>query len=134
MLNKVIVVEDVPVLREQLGFYIEEDLDNTKVFMSANGHDAIQIIEQEGLDTIDFILTDMRMPLFSGIELLKCIREDLKSNIPVVVMTGYDDLSRDEVLSLGASDFIYKPFDPDSLVALLEYHRVKFKRSYSKTN
>ncbi len=66
------------------------------------------------------IITDLRMPGLSGIELLARVREH-DNDVPVVIVTGYADVeSAIEALRLGATDFIKKPFDMDEMRVLVE--------------
>src|SRR5262249_43165713 len=63
------------------------------------------------------IITDVRMPELSGIELLRKLRE-LKVTIPVIIMTGHGDVPLAvEAMKIGASDFLEKPFDDEVMLA-----------------
>ena len=80
-------------------------------------HDGKQAIESLKTDNkIDMVLTDLHMPLISGLELISFIRNDLKSNIPIVMLTrvGLEDVVL-HAFELGADDYITKPFSPDEL-------------------
>jgi two-component system response regulator FixJ len=62
------------------------------------------------------ILTDVRMPEMSGIELMRCLKE-LAINLPVIVMTGHGDVPLAvEAMKAGAVDFIEKPFNDDAML------------------
>jgi two-component system response regulator FixJ len=63
------------------------------------------------------VITDVRMPEISGIDLLRHLRE-LQSALPVIVITGHGDVPLAvEAMKLGAVDFFEKPFDDDALLA-----------------
>lgn len=66
------------------------------------------------------ILTDVRMPEMTGLDLIRRLRADGIA-LPVVVMTGHADVPLAiEAMKLGVADFIEKPFDDDLLIAALE--------------
>ena len=65
------------------------------------------------------VLTDVRMPGLSGLDLLRRLRAT-HPRLPVVVMTGHGDVSLAvDAMKAGAADFIEKPFDDEVLVATL---------------
>ena len=66
------------------------------------------------------ILTDVRMPEITGIDLLRRVKER-GVDIPVIVITGHGDISLAvDAMKLGAVDFLEKPFDEDQLLAALK--------------
>ena len=66
------------------------------------------------------IITDVRMPEITGIDLLRRVKEH-HADIPVIVITGHGDISLAvEAMKLGAVDFLEKPFDDDQLLAALK--------------
>jgi two-component system response regulator FixJ len=66
------------------------------------------------------IITDVRMPEISGVELLHRLK-DLRLQIPVIVITGHGDLPLAvEAMKLGAMDFLEKPFDDDVLLSAVK--------------
>lgn len=66
------------------------------------------------------IITDVRMPEITGIDLLRRVKE-LGVDIPVIVITGHGDISLAvDAMKLGAVDFLEKPFDDDQLLAALK--------------
>lgn len=77
----------------------------------------------------DLVLSDIRMPGMSGLELLDKIRA-IDSDLPVVLITGHGDVAMAvAAMRAGAHDFITKPYDPDHLAAIiargLGYRRLK---------
>ncbi|MDD5674746.1 MAG: response regulator [Chitinivibrionales bacterium] len=104
-LIQLLVVDDEKAICTILGQYLQKN--NYTVFTAGSGDEALKIIEQ---NKIDLVLTDIKMPGMSGVELLKWIREHNRS-IPVLITTGFPTLdSAIEALKLGAFDYLTKPF------------------------
>lgn len=76
------------------------------VCMSAgNSDEALQIM---GENSFDVVITDVRMPGMSGVELLQIIKENYDTD--VMVMTGFtEDYDYESIITAGASDFVHKP-------------------------
>ena len=76
-----------------------------------NGAIALEKLK-ESIDDFDLVVTDINMPVMNGLELIKAIREDLKSDIKVVIMSAHTEpeyiKSAEE---LGVTDYLLKPFD-----------------------
>ncbi|MCP4613510.1 MAG: response regulator [Planctomycetes bacterium] len=101
----IFVVDDEPNLLKLVGIILEQT--GLKVTCFAHAADCL---EQLRLQTCDLLITDVKMPGIDGIELLKEAK-CLVPSLPVIVMTGYADISMAiEVLTLGAAQFIEKPF------------------------
>jgi len=79
-----------------------------------DGKQAIEILNAK--PNIDLVLTDLHMPLISGLELISHVRNELKSNMPIVMLTrvGLEDTVL-HAFELGADDYITKPFSPEEL-------------------
>jgi DNA-binding NtrC family response regulator len=89
---------------------------------------ASEALEELEKEHIDLVVTDVRLPGMSGVELTRRIIERW-ADVPIIVMTGYSEIEiAVEVLKLGASDFIRKPFTPaaiqESVKVMLEQSRV----------
>lgn len=66
--------------------------------------------------TVDLVLSDLRLPDYEGIDLLKWMNEG-KMTIPLIIMTGYADIqSAVLAMKLGARDYIAKPVNPEELL------------------
>ncbi len=67
----------------------------------------------------DVIITDIKMPVLNGIELLRRLR-DREYDVPVIIITGYEDIrSSIEILRFGAFDLLLKPFSAPELLDIL---------------
>ena len=106
MKPRILIVDDEPDAREILGSILEDE--GFRVETRAGGEEAFGLLESE---KFDLLITDMKMPKISGIDVLKRAKE-LDPSIEGIVMTGYASLdSAVEFLKLGATDFLTKPFD-----------------------
>jgi two-component system, LuxR family, response regulator FixJ len=106
------VIDDDQAMRESLAFLFKSAKVPVEVYDSATAFLA-------RLENIagGCVVTDVRMPGMSGIDLLKRLRE-LKNAIPVIVVTGHGDVPLAvEAMKCGAADFLEKPFDDDLLLA-----------------
>jgi two-component system response regulator VicR len=108
---KVLVVEDDSMTRKALEHRLK--IDGYNVVTASDGKQAVDILTK---DSFDIILTDLHMPLFSGLDLIKYVRNDLKKNIPILMVTrvGLEETVL-TAFELGADDYITKPFSPDEL-------------------
>lgn len=71
-----------------------------------------------GMETVDMVILDLMMPGMDGESLLKKIRTDRKSEIPVLVLSAKSSLGdKVTLLKSGADDYMTKPFEPDELLA-----------------
>jgi two-component system response regulator FixJ len=106
------VVDDDEAVRESLAFLLgSADMPN-RTYASAEHFLAVLPDLKSGC-----VVTDVRMPGMSGLDLLNHLNET-KSSLPVIVITGHGDVPLAvEAMKLGAVDFIEKPFDDEVLVA-----------------
>jgi two-component system response regulator FixJ len=106
------VIDDDEAMRESLAFLLKSSKIPVQVFDSATS-----FLDRLAEVKAGCVITDVRMPGMSGIDLLKHLRE-LKNDIPVIVITGHGDVPLAvEAMKYGASDFLEKPFDDDLLIA-----------------
>lgn len=81
-----------------------------------NGSEALEILEKE---TFDLIITDIRMPIIDGLELIKIMREN-GNKTAVILSSTYSDFEyAKKGLQLGAIDYIVKPFSEEDLLKAL---------------
>jgi two-component system response regulator FixJ len=108
----VYVIDDDDAVRQSLEFLLKTAGLSARGFESAKTFLEILPEIRSGC-----ILTDVRMPEMTGIELLRHIKEH-KFDIPVIVITGHGDVALAvDAMKIGAADFLEKPFDDDLLLA-----------------
>ena len=111
-MNKpILVVDDDKHILEVIKAYLEKE--GYTVLTAGNGKNAMRLFEQHD---ISLILLDLMLPDLSGEDICRSIRS--KSDIPIIMVTA--KVEEDHIikgLSLGADDYITKPFRPKQLVA-----------------
>ena len=113
-LNKILIVDDEENLRHMLGLVLKRG--GYEITTASSTQEALTKLA-EGRH--DLLLTDVRMPHGSGLELLKEVRARFPATY-VVLMTAYGSLDlASEALSLGAYDYLAKPFKPDEILLTL---------------
>ena len=112
----ILIVDDVTInLR-----YIAEILkDNYALSMAKSGEQALKILNKTA---VDLILLDVKMPVMDGFDVLRQLSGDQKcKDIPVILLTAdNNDSTQDKGLSLGAADYIRKPFIPEEIIERIE--------------
>ena len=89
-------------------------------FQSASAMNARQALASLRREQFHLLITDVRLPDSSGIDLLRIVR-DKYPNLPAIVVTGYASIDgTKEALNLGAVDYIPKPFTPQQLLSAVE--------------
>jgi two-component system response regulator FixJ len=108
----VFVIDDDDAVRESIAFLLKTAGISTRVFESAKAF--LEVLPETNSGCI---ITDVRMPDISGIDLLRAVHER-KPDLPVIIITGHGDVPLAvEAMKLGAKDFLEKPFDDDLLIA-----------------
>ncbi|KYH33403.1 response regulator [Neomoorella mulderi] len=109
---RILIVDDQHGVRTLLQLAFQEE--GYQVATAINGRDALRQVERWRPDVV---VMDVRMPIMGGLEALPRIKA-LAPHTAVIIMSAYVDAATlPEVWHLGASDFIYKPFDLEELKA-----------------
>jgi len=109
---KILIAEDEPLTLKMLSMKLQKD--GYAVIQAEDGRKALEYLETEGCP--DMVITDIMMPFFSGLEVVEKIRKDLLSNIPIIVLSAMgQEESVSAAFTLGANDYITKPFNPNEL-------------------
>jgi two-component system response regulator FixJ len=108
------VIDDDPAMRDSLEFLFDTAGMPVRVYESATA-----FLTTLGEGTEGCVVTDVRMPEMSGIELLNELRGK-GSALPVIVITGHGDVPLAiEAMKSGAKDFLEKPFDDERLLGVV---------------
>lgn len=115
---KVLVVDDEKLIRSAIVKTIDwASFGISSVYEARNGKEALSLFLAH---RPEIIITDIRMPLLDGIELIEEIRK-IASDIQVIYITGFADVSYlQSAVKNAAADYILKPVDPKELLAALE--------------
>lgn len=129
----ILAVDDEPSMRRLLEISLRQA--GYKPVVAADGREALQVIKTQA---IDCVVSDLHMPAMNGLELLKQIRFD-NENLPFIMVTAQGEIKTAvEAMKLGASDYILRPFDLETLeVAIakaLSLTRLKLENTYLKAN
>jgi len=108
---RVLLLEDDNLLSDLLNDHLLDK--GYDVTLCLNGQDALEYLIDE---KFDLALLDINTPIMSGLEVLKTIREEYKSKIPVIILTAYQDTKHlKDSFENGVDDYIKKPFDLEEL-------------------
>ncbi len=122
--DRVLVVDDEPDLAESCAYFLERAGYDARCVSSAS--EALELLRQESFAVV---VSDVRMPRMSGMELLAAIRER-DPDIEVLLLTGYPDLQMAvAAIKQGAFDYLAKPYEEQDLLErvakALAHRRVK---------
>ena len=120
ILGRVLVVDDEEIVCNSLQRVLKEA--GYDAVTAANGQEALNKMSQL---KIALVLLDIRMPGLDGFQVLRLIRKS--SNVPVIMLTAVNDVNTVyDTLSLGADDYVTKPFRTRELLARI---RAKLRRT-----
>jgi len=108
--GKILVVDDEKSMREILEIFLKNE--GYSVSVANNGETATAEIKK---DIYDLIITDMKMPKVSGLELLRNVKQIAPDSVVVIVTAFGTTESAVEAMKLGAYDYIQKPFQMDNI-------------------
>jgi two-component system, OmpR family, response regulator VicR len=109
---KILICEDDLMTLKALDHKLKNE--GYETLTALDGKQAIEMLNTH--KEIDMLLTDLHMPLISGLELITHVRNEMKSYMPIVMLTrvGLEDTVL-HAFELGADDYITKPFSPEEL-------------------
>lgn len=123
--TKILIVDDEKKILEVVRAYLEKE--NYEVLTAADGQRALELFETE---MPHLIVLDLMLPKISGEEVCKIIRS--RSEIPIIMLTAKaDEDDKIEGISIGADDYLTKPFSGRELVVRV---RALLRRAYRDSN
>lgn len=109
----ILIVDDEASVVEVVGLYLRRE--GYAVRTARDGRQALQAIKEK-LPAL--MVLDLMLPKIDGIEIMTRLREDQRSDVPVIMLTARgQETDRIYGLELGADDYVVKPFSPAELVA-----------------
>ena len=107
--GNILVIDNDPLDRKVLSASLTEE--GYTVATAENGRVGLQMVREKPFDTV---LLDLLMPEIDGFDVLKIIKADVRiRHLPVIVISGEEDLAGiTRCISIGAEDYMQKPFDP----------------------
>ncbi len=119
---RAVIVDDEPLGRTVIREMLRRDQDFTVVGECANGHEAINIIQEE---RPDLIFLDVQMPEIDGFEVLAALSDD---QLPMVIfVTAYDQYAV-SAFEVHAVDYLLKPFDRERFGKALQRAKTQLRR------
>ncbi|HEX4796935.1 MAG TPA: sigma-54 dependent transcriptional regulator [Humisphaera sp.] len=113
---KILIADDQEMMRDSLAATLARE--GHEVIAAGDGQAALQRLSGSG--RIDLLISDLKMPKMTGIELLAEAKK-LRPEMPVVLMTAFATVATAvEAMKLGAYDYIQKPFDGDEIRILVD--------------
>ncbi|HDR7356335.1 Uncharacterized protein BCZB5J_00304 [Bacillus cereus] len=108
---RILIADDDKEIRNLLKIYLEREL--YMVDTAVNGEEALQLFNQ---NNYNLVILDLMMPKVDGIEVCRKLRD--KTNVPILMLTAKDhEIDKILGLSIGADDYITKPFSIHEVVA-----------------
>lgn len=132
-MTTVLVVDDKEMLRDSVAVTLQRA--GFTILAAPSGDQALEVIAKRRPDAV---VTDLRMPGLTGLELIERIRQ-IDDDLPIVLMTAYGTVETAvEAMKLGAFDYITKPFEGDELLVAvkraLEHARLRRENAVLRIN
>jgi DNA-binding response OmpR family regulator len=113
----ILVVDGDREIRDAIASVLKRE--GFSVTCAGNGRQALKILQSKSFDSV---ITDIRMPDFSGLEFLECIR-DKDQHVEIIVLTGFTTIQNviKSLRDVGAADYLLKPLNNmDELVSAVK--------------
>ncbi len=120
--QNILIVDDSLSIRKFVSIILQQK--GYRVYTASNGMEALAVIDEH---PVDLIITDLEMPVMHGYEFLRELqRRGLSESIPVVILTSRgSEKHKDKAASLGAKEYLVKPFEEESLLETVRGQLIK---------
>jgi two-component system response regulator PilR (NtrC family) len=125
--NRILIVDDELSMRELLSIMLRKE--GHEVATAENGELAIKALHS---DIFDLVITDLKMPQMDGMTLLKAVKESSPDTVVIIITAFGTTEGAEKARSLGAYDYIGKPFNNDEIKLVI--HNALEKRHLRKEN
>ena len=114
-IDKVLIVDDEPVMLNFLAETLQRK--NMDVTVAKEGRQALELLKST---SFDLVITDMKMPGITGMDVLKNVKEVSPSTF-VIIITGFGSIENAvEAMRLGAFNYLIKPFSPETIETVID--------------
>ncbi|NIK69734.1 DNA-binding response OmpR family regulator [Paenibacillus sp. BK720] len=121
-MNTILMVDDEAEIIKLMSIYLHNE--GYRYLQASNGLEALEILEKQH---VDLIILDLMMPKMDGIEACMKIREN--NHIPIIMLSAKSqDIDKISGLSVGADDYVTKPFSPLELIARIKSQLRRMKQ------
>ena len=116
---RVMLVDDEPFILQGLKVLIDWNEEGFQIVATAeNGKEAIEYLKS---NQVDLIITDIKMPEMTGLDLLEAVRRDKISDAYFVILSGYSDFTyAQKAIRYNCIDYILKPVEKNQLLAIIK--------------
>ena len=129
---EILFLEDEVTIREVIAEYM--NVAGHKVTECCSGDEAVERLKEK---SFDLAVLDIKVPGMSGLKVLEYIRNELKSDMGVIMLTAYEDINTQvEAFNFFADDYITKPASPIILLKRIDVllRRIKSESSMKETS
>ncbi len=119
---RVLIVDDEPYIRQGLKIIINwEQYGFTVCGEAGNGKEALELLETSN---IDLVITDIKMPIMSGLELIEQTWERVSRRIGFIILSGFYEFEyARKAIKYSVNDYVLKPVQKDELIRALENYK-----------
>ena len=114
----ILIVDDEKDILNRLENALTQD--SYEIYTSESGQEALEKVVQY---PIDLLVLDVMLPGISGLEVCKCVREQVSNYLPIIIISGAgNEGDKVKALGLGANEYMTKPFDMSIFLARVKAH------------